>query len=118
MLGYVDSAISRVRAVFAAELEFMKEHPNLGYTCNFSQLSPSAEIARLQAQNQVDNGYAFAVTGCETTSLGGPNLTFHITARPLHSGEPAFCSDHSGVVRYDEAGSVEKCIGKGTPLGS
>lgn len=32
-LGYGDSAISRVRVISAAEAEFAKAHPDLGYSC-------------------------------------------------------------------------------------
>lgn len=40
MLGYVDSAIVRVRAVVVAEIQFAKAHPDIGYTCTISQLAP------------------------------------------------------------------------------
>jgi hypothetical protein len=116
MLGFVDSAILRVRVISAAETQFAKTHPELGYTCALSQLPRSEGITRLLVQNRIDNGYAFEIIGCQATAPEKPNATYYVAARPLHTGQPAFCSDQSGVVMSDEGGSVEKCIAKRTPF--
>jgi hypothetical protein len=118
MLGYVDSAIVRVRGISEAEGQFARAHPHSGYTCTLSELPRNEGIARVVAQGYIDNGYAFEIVGCEKTEVGKPNSIYHITARPLHSGQPAYCSDPSGVLRSDKSGSVERCIAKGVPLGS
>ena len=117
MLGYVDSAVGRVRAICDAEREFAQAHPQSGYACTLSELPRHEGIARLMAQHQVDNGYAFEIVGCEKAEAGKPNSTYHLTARPLRSGQPAFCSDPSRVLKTDESGSVERCIVKGIPIG-
>lgn len=114
MLGFVDSAIGRVRVISAAETQFAKEHPELGYTCALSQLPRSEEITRLSAKNRIDNGYAFEITGCQVASPKKPNSIYSVIARPLHTGQPAFCSDQSGILMSDEAGSVERCLTKPT----
>jgi hypothetical protein len=57
LLGFVDSAIGRVRVISVAEAQFAKEHPELGYTCTLSQLPRTEEITRLLAKDQIDNGY-------------------------------------------------------------
>jgi hypothetical protein len=116
MLGFVDSAIGRVRVISTAETLFAKAHPDFGYTCTLSQLSRSDDITRLLAQNRIDNGYAFEIIGCQAASPEKPNTTYYVTARPLHAGQPAFCSDQSGVLMSDDGGSVEKCIAKRTPF--
>jgi hypothetical protein len=116
MLGYVDSAIGRVRVVYAAEAQFAKEHPELGYTCAFSKLAPSEEITRIMAKNRIDNGYAFEIIGCQVEGSKKPNSTYYVTARPLLTGQPAFCSDQSGILMSDAGGSVEKCIAKRSPF--
>ena len=118
MLGYVDSAIVRVRSISDPETQFARAHPNFGYTCALSELPSNEGIARVVAQGHIDNGYAFEIVGCEKTELGKPNSTYRITARPLHSGQPSFCADPSGVLKSDESGSVERCIARGIPLGS
>jgi hypothetical protein len=116
MLGNVDSAIGRVRAISSAESLFAKAHPEFGYTCTLSQLPRSGEITRLLAQNRIDNGYVFEIIGCQAAGPEKTNATYYVTARPLHKGQPAFCSDQSGVLMSDEGGAVEKCIAKRTPF--
>jgi len=114
MLGYVDSAIIRLRAVVEAETQYAKLHPEVGYTCSLSQLSGDGLIARL-AKNPNENGYSFDIVGCGALDENKPNLTYYVIARPSHSGLPAFCADSSGV-RSDETGSVERCMAHGVPL--
>jgi hypothetical protein len=118
MLGFVDSAIVRVRVISAAETQFAKEHPETGYTCSLSRLPASGEIKRLLAKDQIDNGYSFEVAGCEAAAPQKPNSMYYVTARPMHTRQPAFCSDQSGIVKSDAGGDVEKCLANGTPLGS
>jgi hypothetical protein len=114
MLGYVDSAIARVRALSTAESEFAKAHPTEGYTCDLTQLPGGQQIQRLIAQNRTDNGYAFDIVGCQPSGASGPNAKYFITAGPLSSGRPAFCTDQSGVLKSDYSGSVDKCRTSGT----
>jgi len=115
-LGNIDSAIGRVRAVSAAETDFAKQHPELGYTCTLWHLPRREEIMRLLAKDRIDNGYAFEISGCQVAAPQEPNSTYSVTARPLHAGQPAFCSDQSGILMSDEGGSVKKCLAKQSPL--
>src|ERR1700726_1109551 len=73
MLGCVDSAIYRMRVLSASEAQFAKTHPDLGYTCNFSQLPSSDETVRRVANNPIGNGYAFEIVGCQVQSVAKPN---------------------------------------------
>jgi hypothetical protein len=117
MLGYVDSAIGRVRTVIAAESAYVKAHPQVGYACTFSQLPQDPLIARL-TDDGIDNGYAFEIVGCDRVNPKSPRLIYHVTARPLRTELPAFRSDPSEVLKTDESGSVEKCLASGVPWGS
>jgi hypothetical protein len=116
MLGYVDSAIGRMRTLNDAEAQFAHAHPSVGFTCALSQLPSSGEIQRLLRGNGIDNGYAFEITGCQESKSGKPNSSYYTSARPLHSGQPAFCSDQSGILKADYSGSVAKCHSNGVPL--
>jgi hypothetical protein len=116
MLGYVDSAIVRMRALSAAEAQFAKTHPELGYTCSFLQLPSTDETVMRIAKNQIVNGYAFDIVGCQAHLAAKPNATYYLTARPLHSGQPAYCSDQSGILKADYDGSAERCRTSGVPL--
>ena len=115
MLGYVDSAIERVRTVVSAESEFAKNNPSVGYACTLSQL-PDDDGTLRRVKTGEDNGYVFEISGSEHPISGTPNLKYWITARPLRTGLPAFCSDQSAVLRIDQSGSVQKCEAEGSPL--
>jgi hypothetical protein len=65
MLGFVDSAIGRLRVISAAEGQFSKAHPERGYTCTLSELPRSEEITRLLVKDRIDNGYVFEIAGCQ-----------------------------------------------------
>jgi hypothetical protein len=116
MLGYVDSAIGRMRVLYGAENQFAKEDPERGYTCNLSELPRSGEVQRLLTGSGIDNGYAFEIAGCQAPDARRPNSAYYTSARPLHSGQPAFCSDQSGILKADYSGSVEKCRANGLPV--
>jgi hypothetical protein len=76
--------------ISAAEAEFAKVHPELGYTCTLSQLLHREEITRLLRQDQIDNGYAFEIAGFHTESAKRPISTYNITARPPEHGPTSF----------------------------
>jgi hypothetical protein len=118
-LGYVDSAIFSVRAVVAGEAEFAKAHPDVGYTCTLSQLTgPSSSawadevIAGLLKDGRT-NGFSLEINGCQTADGKKPNPTYYVIARPLRRDMPAFCSDQSGIVKFDDTGSITKCLHDG-----
>jgi len=115
-LGHVDSAIGRMRLLNAAEGQFAKEHPAQSYTCTLSELPSTIEVRRLLAKNSIDNGYAFEIDGCHAPEPQTPNSRYYITARPMHRGQPAFCSDQSGIVKADYSGSVDRCRSNGVAL--
>jgi hypothetical protein len=117
MLGYIDSAIARIRSVNSAEKAYAEAHPGIGYACILSQLPHDGQVQRL-LKGGTDNGYASALVGCEPPTAKKTNRFFRVTAHPLHSELPAFCSDQSGIVSSDEGGSVEKCLVSGIPLGN
>jgi len=114
-LGYVDSAIGSTRALVNAENLYAKSHPEIGYTCTFSDLPLEESRAALATSGQ-RNKYAFTVGSCDDRTGTRRVEQYHLTARPLLAGMPAFCSDQSGVVKYDESGSIEKCLENGVPI--
>lgn len=116
LLGHIDSAIGRVRSISDAERAFAHAYPATGYTCALSELSHEGQIVRLLKDGS-DNGYTFAILGCDTRSKSQPNLKYQVKASPLQAGLPAFCSDQSGVLKSDESGSSEKCLAAGIPVG-
>ena len=73
-------------------------------------------VQRLLTGNGIDNGYAFEIAGCQAPDARRPNSAYYTSARPLHPGQPAFCSDESGTLKAEYSGSVEKCRANGLPL--
>ena len=112
-LGYVDSAIGSMRTLVAAETKYAQAHPGVGYTCSMSAL-PSDGLTAGLVRNGTRNEYAFEIAGCEAKR---PNAKYQLTARPLLKEMPGYCSDQSGIVKYDESGSLQKCLESGVPIG-
>ena len=111
-LGYVDSAIGGLRTITTAEEKFVKNHPDVGYTCAFSELSfdePKVDWSKWPERNE----YVFEINGCDTKK---PNTTYQVTARPLLKDQPAFCANQSGVIRREETGSTAACLRSGVTL--
>jgi hypothetical protein len=113
-VGYVDTAIGSLRVLVDSETKFTKTHPEIGYACTLSAL-PNDNLTTELVMNGRRNEYAFAI-GCPTEDALRPRTKYQLTARPLVTGMSAFCSDQSGVVKYDETGSIEKCLEHGVPL--
>lgn len=114
-LGYVDSAVVSMRALVAAEAKYAKAHPETGYACSLAALR-SDELVADSMSRVTRNKYTFEIGGCHVGD-GSPNAQYHVTARPALKGMPAFCSDQSTVLKYDDGGSIEKCLTSGVPLG-
>ena len=114
-LGYLDSGIGSVRRLVTAETKYAESHPNVGYSCEFSELGQDQMITAL-AKTRTWNEYEFELSGCSGSNGVGPNRSYRITARPLIAGLPALCSDQSGVLKTDYSASIPRCIASGTPL--
>ena len=113
-LGYVDSAIGSIRVLVAAETKYAQTHPQIGYTCMLSDL-PVDDLTGLVRNGRL-NEYAIEIIGCGSDSKTA-NSRYQIKARPLLAGMPAFCADQSGIVKYDDSASTDKCLAGGTPIG-
>jgi hypothetical protein len=113
-LAYVDSAISTLRMVNSAEKHFAQTHPDRGYACAFTDF-PANELPAGIATSGQRNGYAFELI-CPRGNGDAPRRSFQITAHPLEKDLSAYCSDQSGIVKYDEGGSTARCLLSGTGL--
>jgi hypothetical protein len=112
-LGYTDPAIGSLRTLVDAEKKCAEAHPEVGYTCSISALPSDTFKIVEQLRTGARNKYAFQIGGCQVANSGHPNTKYQLTARPLVKGMLAYCSDQSGVVKYDESGSVQKCLESG-----
>jgi hypothetical protein len=111
-LADVDSAIVTLRILAGAEKRFAESHPQEGYACRFSRLDLS-ELPKEFGESSRRSGYAFEIScpGAEDH-----HTDFQVTARPLEKDMAAYCVDQSGILKYDEGGSVSRCLAAGTGL--
>jgi type IV pilus assembly protein PilA len=112
------SAVGSLRTINTAEVTYSTTYPSLGFgnlatlggaasTCATTSGATSTAacfIDDVLATTAIKSGYTF-----KATAAGGPpNVTYASTAIPVavgQSGQRAFCSDQSGVIRYNAAGS-------------
>jgi type IV pilus assembly protein PilA len=106
------SAVNAVRTLNVAETIYAQAHRD--YTCSLSDLRNVIGESLASGQK---HGYVFELSGC--APAGGPSGKYQVAAYPMRenqSGVRAFCSDESGVIRTDGAGSAQGCLASGSPL--
>ena len=121
------SAVRSVRQIHAAEATYYLANPGTGYTCALSDLAGSGRASSIVKARLIDErlasgtkfGYQFVVQNCVRPDNGEGK--YQIVAYPVsrnQSGVRAFCSDESGVVKFDASGSPDDCLANGEPLRS
>jgi type IV pilus assembly protein PilA len=111
------SAVGSLRTIDTAEMTYSTTYPAVGYanlsalggvasSCATSSGATSASACLIDdvlANTQVKSGYSFTAVAAG----GAPTVTYISTAVPSapgQSGQRSFCSDQSGVIRYNTAG--------------
>ena len=115
------SAIKSVQTISQAQTQYSMQYPSSGYSCTLQALggdphsgppsATSAEILPPDLASGVKSGYQFTITNCiKDTANGGDRVTgFTILAQPLtvgRTGNRTFCSDESGLIKFDPAGGT------------
>jgi type IV pilus assembly protein PilA len=109
------SAVGSMRTINTAAITYSTTYPNVGYPAALSALGPGAvTCATATSTNSclIDNslasgtksGYTFTWTGDGAT----PSVGYTIKGTPVTvgtTGQRMFCSDQTGVIRYNAAGS-------------
>ena len=116
------SALSSMRAIQAAEVQYQTNFPANGFACSITALGgsgsagpPTAQAAQMLqaslATGQKD-GYTFTITNC-TKTQGSNNqdmfTSYEVTAVPQtvgKTGHRGFCMDMSGDIKADPAGGT------------
>ena len=108
------SAVGSLRTINTAEVTFATTYPAQGFAPNIGALGGAAPCvnALVTAACLIDDvlsttakksGYTFTAVGAGAL----PMVQYTSTAKPTvvgQSGQRAFCSDQSGVIRYNGAG--------------
>jgi len=121
------SAVGSLRTIDTAEMTYSTTYPSIGYA-NLASLGGAAGtcatatgatsttaclIDDVLATTAVKSGYNFTATAAG----GAPAVVYTSLAVPTvvgSSGQRAFCSDQSGVIRYNAAGTA--CTNADNPL--
>jgi type IV pilus assembly protein PilA len=118
------AAIHSLGAIQQAELMYSVTYPSRGYACSLRALGgdpsagpSSADAAQLMPADLASgtkSGYIFHLNNCAKVSLHGSDRVtgYTVTAVPVtpgKTGHRGFCSDESGVIKYDPTGGAN-CI--------
>jgi len=120
------SAVGSLRTINTAEVTFATTYPDVGFTALGSLGGAAATCATatgatsttacliddVLATTAIKSGYTFAATAAG----GPPAVQYSATGLPQvvgQSGQRGFCSDQSGVIRYNTAGT---CVLADSPL--
>jgi len=111
------SAVGSLRTINTAEVTYSTTYPNVGFAATIAALGGAAPcttalstasclIDDVLSTVAVKSGYKFTAVG--VAGAGGLNVTYTATAVPSvvgQSGQRAFFTDQSGVIRYDTTGA-------------
>ena len=118
------SAVGSLRTLNTAEITYNTSYPQSGFACTLGALGPpsAGTSATSTAAGLIDStlatgtksGYTFTIGNCS----GAPSVNYNTTAAPVSpgtTGQRYFCSDSSGVIKYDP-GSTANCTSNGIPI--
>jgi type IV pilus assembly protein PilA len=115
------SAINSVQTINKAEVQYSADYPASGFACSLAQLggdpnagtaSPAgAQILQGDIISGYKSGYIFTITCKNKVTVNGQDraTSYLITATPQtvgKTGDSSFCSDETGVIKYDPAGGT------------
>jgi type IV pilus assembly protein PilA len=107
------SAVGSIRTINTSAVTYSSTYPNVGFPPSLAALGgPSPCTALSTASCLLDavlaagtkSGYVFAWTSDGNT----PSVGYAVTGTPVTvgtTGQRMFCSDQSGVIRYDPSGT-------------
>jgi len=121
------SAVGSIRTLNTAEVTYASTYPDLGFSCTLKNLGPAGSVATSTSAGLIDSvlssgtksGYSFVLSTCSAAGSTGINVTYVSQGQPVvvgQTGQRAFCSDQSGVIKYDAAGSGANCTSGTTAL--
>ena len=116
------AAMKSIQTIQQAEMMYSETYPSHGYACSLRALGgdpsagqPSAEAAQLLPSDLATgfkSGYIFTIGNCTSVIQNGTErfTGYQITAVPQtpgKTGSRGFCSDESGIIKYDPTGGTQ-----------
>jgi type IV pilus assembly protein PilA len=120
------SAVGSMRTINTSEITYNSTYPTTGFTCTLANLGPPASgtSASSTAAGLLDSnlaagnksGYSFTPGTCNTANSITIDYQWKADPQtPGTTGQRFFCTDSSGVIKFD-AGSSSTCLTAGTPI--
>jgi len=121
------SAVGSLRTINTAEITYASTYPDIGFAALTAMGAPSSGAPTSAAAGLLDSVLATATpakSGYNITVTPGtdtPVSSYQSWAAPITEGQSGirvFCSDQSGVIRYDASGTGgnASCTGTSNPL--
>jgi len=111
-------AVGNLRSVVTLETKYSAAHAEKGFACELAVLKPMEQTQDGDYDpfsflvKPTYAGYKFALGNC-SADVKGVVVHYQATAVPVErsrTGFRAFCTDDSGLVWYDAAGSATNCL--------
>jgi type IV pilus assembly protein PilA len=113
------AAVSAMRAITTAEHAYYQAYPYAGFTCSMTDLGPPASgqpysqsaagILDAVVAGGTKSGYSFGLSGCTGSPVSGYTAT-GVPSQIGGTGQRAFCSDASGVLKFADDGVAATCL--------
>jgi len=115
------SAMSSLRAIHEAEIQYQTEYPQNGFACSLAALGglassgppnpQSAQLLQPDLASGQKSGYTFNITNCTKTTVNNQDMytSFEATAVPQavgKTGHNGYCLDMSGEIKKDPTGGT------------
>lgn len=117
-----NSAVSSLRGIYQAEVQYQAKYPTTGFSCSLAALGgPAGKAAPTPDQAELlpndvaggrKSGYTFTIQHCTRTvnKDGGTQITaFEVTATPQtmgRTGHLGYCIDQLDTIRMDPSGGT------------
>ena len=83
-------------------------------------ITPASDVLKVEHQQAYFSiADTFVLTGCSAAGSTTINVTYQSQGQPVavgQTGQRAFCSDQSGVIKYDATGVGATCTSTGSAL--
>jgi hypothetical protein len=114
-------SVARLRNINRFQTEYAATHPTEGFACQLPLLKPSEQVRPGEYDPEqylvsgTQYGYKYMVANCHSDA-NGVATHYGVVALPLEPGLRIFCTDESGLLRYDTSASPTNCLASGHVL--
>jgi type IV pilus assembly protein PilA len=108
--GNETSAVSSLRLIASAELDYNRSYPERGYACSLAALGDQSWQSAIPPELATGHkaGYTFEITHCTSSKADGNG--YILTAVPEivgKTGDRGFCMDENNSIKSDPAGGTD-----------